>query len=238
MRPFARTRLVVLAAALSFASPAAAATGDAEALRLAGETLTAMGGREGWDATRFFRWNFAQKRLHHWDKLTGDLRLEADSLLVLLNVNTREGRSWLHGEEVEEAETRAKHLEFGYSAWINDSYWLAMPYKLLDDGVILRYRGESAMEDGRAADLLTMTFDSVGVTPQNKYDVWIARDTGLVSQWAYYPTAGDEEPRFVRPWAGWRPFGRILLPTDHGREDDPWGIEVPEELPRSLFEVP
>ena len=42
-----------------------------------------------------------------------------------------------------------EYLELGHRTWINDSYWMFMPYKLLDPGVTLAYAGERALEDGR-----------------------------------------------------------------------------------------
>ena len=67
-------------------------------------------------------------------------------------------------------ETELKEaLDNAYAAWINDSYWVVMPYKLQDPGVKLTYTREDKTEDGKDAHVLTMTFDSVGLTPQNKY---------------------------------------------------------------------
>ncbi len=224
--------LLGLAVAPAMADP------DPRAVTVAERVLEAMGGREAWDATRFLQWNFFGRRTHAWDRATGDVRIEAGERVTLLNVHTREGRVFEAGAEVTDPAARAEALEAGYAQWINDSYWLLMPYKMLDPGVRLEYRGEAALPDGRPAELLGMTFDAgVGLTPQNRYDVWVAKDTGLVEQWAYYADATDAEPRFTLPWAGWKPFGGILLATDHGR-DAPWDVAVPDTLPRELFERP
>ena len=114
-------------------------------------TLEAMGGRDAWGETRFLRWRFMGRRLHHWDRWTGDVRIEADSLLVLMNVRTKEGRAWDGGVEITDEAARAKALERGHALWVNDSYWLIMPYKLLDPGAVLRRRGDGELPDGRAA---------------------------------------------------------------------------------------
>jgi hypothetical protein len=83
-----------------------------------------------------------------------------------------------------------------------------------------------------------MTFDAgIGVTPENRYEVWVARESGLVEQWAFYPTVEATEAAFVMPWAGWQRFGRVMLATDHGRGDD-WEIAVFDELPRSVYTEP
>ena len=56
---------------------------------------------------------------------------------------------------------------------------------------VLRDLGEGRTADGRAADVLELTFAGVGDTPQNKYHVWVPRDSGLVEQWAFCSTAAD-----------------------------------------------
>lgn len=211
---------------------------DPAAVALAQATLEKMGGREGWERTRYLQWRFLGRRTHSWDRWTGDVRIESEKRLVLMNLNTREGRAWDDGVEITDPAARRKALDLAYAWWVNDSYWLIMPFKLLDPGVHLRSLGEDEIEGGRAADVIEVTFDpGVGLTPQNKYRVWIARDTGLVEQWAYYENADDPEPAFTRPWTGWQRFGAVLIATEHGRDAD-WEIAAPAKLPRALFERP
>ena len=93
------------------------------------------------------------------------------------------------------------------------------------------------MEDGRMADVLEMTFgEGVGYTPENRYEVFVARDTGLVEQWSFFAKADDTEPGFTMPWSGWQPFGNIMLATGRGQDKD-WAIVVGTEVPEGLFEV-
>lgn len=220
---------------------------DPRAVEIARHVLERLGGQEGWDATRFVRWKFFGGRQHYLDRQTGDVRIEMPerrnedgtverpALLVLMNHRTRQGRVWADGEEVVDADKLAEYLALAHEVWINDSYWMFMPYKLLDPGVKLAYAGERELEDGRVADVLDMTFgEGVGYTPQNRYLVFVARDSGLIEQWSFYADAADAEPRFTLPWAGWKRFGRIWLATDHGQGKD-WEIAVEDEMPRSLF---
>jgi hypothetical protein len=238
------------------ASPAPAAAdrvqvspeSDAEAIEIAQSVMEAMGGWEKWDQTRFLQWNFFGRRQHHWDRWTGDIRIagpmqfrseEPEEVLVLMNIHTKQGRGWdADGNEITDAATLEALLATGHAVWINDSYWLVMPYKLLDPGVTLKLLGERPMEDGRPADVLQLTFaEGVGDTPENKYEVFVARDTGLVEQWSFFEEAGDSEPRFTMPWLNWQPFGDILLATGRGRDLD-WAIAAPIELPESVFRNP
>ncbi|MGB1718880.1 MAG: hypothetical protein ACPHO6_12015 [Candidatus Latescibacterota bacterium] len=53
-----------------------------QAIALAEETMQAMGGYPAWSQTRFITWRFFGRRLHVWDKWTGDIRFEQDDLTV------------------------------------------------------------------------------------------------------------------------------------------------------------
>jgi hypothetical protein len=222
------------------AAPAARATtadADPAARALAEDTVARMGGWEAWDATRYLHWRFFGRREHWWDKRTGDVRIDAGDVLVLMNVGTRQGRAWKDGVEIVDPAERAQALERGYAWWINDSYWLVMPYKLLDPGVTLRDKGPAALPDGRPAHVLELTFAGVGLTPQNRYEVYVADATRLVERWVFYENAGDAEPSMATEWSGWQPFGRIWLATSRGQGPD-WEISVHDELPRELFTSP
>ena len=247
-RPHVPAILLTIALVMPGALAAAGPQADAEGRAIAESVMDAMGGRAAWNDTRHVSWNFfGGGRKHHWDKWTGDVRIESaegqdrqgnrrPATLTLMNINTRSGRAWADGEEVGGDELAAM-LESGWRAWVNDSYWMFMPYKLLDPGVTLTYMGEDLMEDDRAADVLELTFESVGVTPQNKYLVFVARDSGLVEQWTHYSNSDDVEPRFTGPWADWKQFGNIMLATNHGRSAD-WDIAVYDELPAQIYTDP
>lgn len=190
---------------------------DAKAMELADRVMHSMGGRARWDRVQTVGWTIFG-RTHVWNKWTGDYRLEADTTLVVMNVNTTTGRVWQSGTEVVDAARRDEVLQKAKSIWINDSYWLAMPYKLKDSGVTLKYGGEKATQDGRPADVIVLTFQNVGDTPDNKYDVYVDRETGLVTQWSYYKSASDPEPRFTLPWTDWTSYGGVMMATGRGGE--------------------
>jgi hypothetical protein len=244
-----RLPLALVLLCLSASSPLLAEpTGsDPRAVEIARAVLERLGGQEAWDDTRFVHWKFFGGRSHDWDKQTGDVRmeiperrsddgaLESPELLILMNVGTRQGNVWAAGEPVGDEQQAREYLDRGHKIWINDSYWMFMPYKLLDPGVTLRYAGERALEDGRAADVLDLTFDAgVGYTPQNRYEVLVARDSGLIEAWSFFAEADEKEPRFTMPWAGWKQFGQIWLATEHGQGKD-WEISVEDQRPRTIF---
>ena len=219
-----------------------ASDSDPRAVEIAQAVMERMGGWESWDGTRCLSWKFFGRRTHYWDRWSGDVRIEGQAddheYLWLMNVDSMKGRVWKAGEEISDPDELSEALETGHKIWVNDSYWLVMPYKLLDPGVTLEYSGERAMQDGRPADVLELTFgEGVGYTPDNRYEVFVARDTGLVEQWSFYRNAKDEEPGFTLPWEGWQQFGRIMLSTGRGRGMD-WEIAVHDAPPASVFTSP
>ena len=218
-----------------------AAGSDAKAIEVADAVMEAMGGWDNWNRTRYVTWRFFGGRLHVWDKWTGNIRFEQGDLVVLMNINSKEGKVYQKGVLEADADSTMKYLDRGYGAWVNDAYWLVMPYKLKDSGVTLKY-GEGELTNGGAAHVLTLTFEGVGRTPQNKYEVYVDKKTNLVAEWAHYRNAGDPEPRFRSPWENWTKHGKVMIADGHGmRGDKPrkhTDVAVFDVLPASVFESP
>lgn len=211
---------------------------DAKAIAIADEVMEAMGGREAWDNTRHICWNFFGNRELVWDKWTGDVRIDSREATFLINVNDETGKVFQGGAEMEISTDSLQTLvNRGKSIWINDSYWLVMPYKLKDSGVTLTYAGEEATKDGRMADKLKMTFEGVGRTPQNMYYVWVDKESRLATQWAFYPTSDAKEARFVNPWQDYKKYGDIMLSGEREMAQLT-NIMVFDELPESVYKSP
>ncbi len=209
---------------------------DKKATELADAVMAAQGGRQNWDKTRYITWNFFDSRKLLWDKATGNVRIEylKEDMKVLLNVNSGEGQVYRNGTELTQPDSVAKYVTQGKEAWINDSYWLVMPFKLKDSGVTLKYQGEDTTEAGKAADVLQLTFENVGVTPENRYKIFVDKESNLVSQWAYFQQANDSVPAFVMPWQDYQTYGHIKLSGDRGKAKLT-DIKVLDEVPEKAF---
>lgn len=210
---------LLLACSLLLGLQAQAYSHDERSAAIATDIVRAMGGRENYDNTRYLSWNFFGKRFHIWDKYTGDIRVDFGEELsetLIMNLHSKEGRWWQSGVEVIDKEKLKEKLNWAYRIWTNDSYWLVMPFKLHDPGVNLTYNREDKTDDSRQADVITMTFNEVGVTPENKYELFVDKESKLITEWAYYPTAEDDTPRFRMPWTNYQTFGEILLSDGRG----------------------
>lgn len=237
MRQLLALLILLLACGASWARPEEGKA-DEKAAAIAAKVMEAMGGAKAYNNTHYLTWRFFGKRFHVWDKWSGDARVEdGKGLVVSVNINTRKGKAWQNGVEITDAAVLEEKLTWGYEAWINDSYWLVMPYKLRDPGVTLAYTREDKTEDGRAADVLTMTFENVGVTPENKYEVFVDKESGLVTQWSFFEKAADSQPRFTNPWSNWKRHGEIMLSADRGRGSHT-DVAVLTQVPATTFTSP
>jgi hypothetical protein len=250
------SRWAVFAALVVGTAVAAGATvraaSDERAVKVADEVMKALGGKDAWDKTRYVRFDFGferdgklQTRAHTWDKWTGRYRLEGQNqqgepFVVLMNVNSREGQAWVKGQR-QTGDEEKKLVERAYGTWINDTYWLLMPYKMRDPGVTLAYDGE-AKEGGATYDKVMLSFDNVGLTPKDRYWVWVNRDTHLVDRWDFV-LKGEDVPPTTFLWKDWRKVGNVKLAGERVNTKDNRRLvfpvlETPASLPDPVFTSP
>ena len=198
--------------------------------------LKAMGGKKNYDKTNIIQWTFFGTRTHIWDKKNQVVRIEylKDRTIILLNLKDKSGRVSKKGREVMAADSLKTLCLEAYNVWINDSYWLVMPFKLDDPGVKLTYVGEQNTAENKPADVLEMTFEKVGVTPENKYHIFFDKESKLISQWSFFQTIKDTKPRFTMPWKEYKTYGKILLSGSRG-ERSLGDIAVYDKLDPAVF---
>ena len=111
-----------------------------------------------------------------------------------------------------------------------------MPYKMLDPGVRLEYGGQQS-RDGEAWHKLLLTFDGVGLTPKDKYWVFVNKKTELVDRWEFV-LKGEKTPPVPFDWKGWKAYGKIMLADERVNPKDGTRIYFPVlELPATVDEA-
>jgi len=194
--------------------------------------VIASGGRAAWDNTDYLQWRFFGNRLHTWNKSNGDLIISSDrdSSFFDINLETMEGMVILKGDTLGPLESKDAYIQRGKEYWINDSYWIFLPFKLKDSGVTLKYLGEGATSDGTPSEKLELTFKEVGVSPDNKYIVYVDKATNLINQWDFYSKYDDEEAAFSSPWSDYKDYNGLMLASSRGDGRGMQDIEVGESL--------
>ena len=117
-----------------------------------------------------------------------------------VNLSNKTGAAWEDGQKLD-GEKLKTALDWAYSRWINDTYWLIMPLKLMDSGVNLKYDGE---KNGR--DVLHLSFNKVGETPGDQYWAHINKTTKLMDHWDFEL---EDKEKGSFDWIDWQPVGSM-----------------------------
>ena len=199
---------------------------DPKAVEIADKVMTQLGGKQRWDNLRGLQWTFGVEvsdtvrgtpRRHAWDKWSGWHRVEGKNrqgqpYVIIHNLNDSLGTAWVSGNKIE-GDSLRKLIKFGKSSWVNDTYWMLMPYKLRDPGVTLRYEGEAKV-DGRPYDKIALSFDQVGETPGDHYWVYVNPQTHRVERWDMV-LQSDKPPAKSYTWEAWQAHDGLWFPTAH-----------------------
>ncbi len=228
---------------------------ETKADSVAMQVFEAFGGPEAWASLRYLRFDFGGgtestrniRASHLWDRHTGDYRVEMmggqDTVYVaLFNVNTREGDVYLNGEPVE-GPRREELLEQAYVRFINDTYWLLMPVKMFDPGVTRTYVSDSS---SAGTEVIQLSFADVGLTPGDRYWVYVDAATGRVDRWAFHLQSHppDHVPVPIE-WTAYKtlqvPAGEILVAERKVRDGFVTytdNVEAPREVEDGAFTDP
>lgn len=243
----------LVAAALTFSCTAAPpADPQQRAEQIASGVMDALGGQRAWDGLQGLRWTFAvtvndsvrNERRHSWEKPTGRHRVEgltrAGQKFVVLHTvgDTTQGRAWVDGTPIE-GDSLHKLVKRAEAMWVNDTYWMLMPYKLRDPGVTLSWAGDTTVER-RTYDRLALSFDQVGLTPGDRYWVWVDRTDRRVKRWDMV-LQGNAPPPVSYTWEGWEQNEGLWFPAAHRRDSlniATHPVEVVREFPAAEFEQP
>lgn len=175
----------------------------ADPKQIAEQMMAAMGGTDRWNHAHFVRYDFivsaggktVADRAHLWDKMTGRYRLESKTKdgkasVALFNAADQKGSAYVDGKKLEGAEA-AKALKDAYGTFINDMYWLSMPWKWMDQGVNLKAAGQKPL-NGQTYDVVELTFGKVGLTPGDRYQAYVSPKSHLMEHWEYVLQSGNK----------------------------------------------
>lgn len=153
--------------------------------------------------------NEVSRRHHDWRPRAGELTITADdkeykfahlhdyNLSKLAKAPDKNAQKW---QEIA-PELSPKEAAEAWAWFINDSYWLLMPTKLMDNGVHRKMD-----EQGR----LVLSFGQVGMTPGDTYALTVDPKTAQINAWQFELQSG-KKGNFV--WSDYKKVGPLTLST-------------------------
>ena len=190
------------------------------ARELASNVINALGGLEAWETMPALAFDFVSendgvvttRRSHAWNKQSGSYMVEwtqkdgKAARAVYSDIYQKQGECRLNGAPAPDSLAQ-ELIDRGYAYFINDTYWLMMPFKLFDPGVKLK-EVESEQRDGVTYRILHLSFENVGLTPGDQYWLYIEPDTFLIKAWRYELEGGH---RAMHLWEDYQPVGPVNL---------------------------
>lgn len=120
---------------------------------------------------------------------------------------------WKRGE-LSQASDEVKKAD---AAFINDSYWLLFPFRMVWDAgrTLTLHEGEHDFPAGTGrGQKLTVTYNgSDGYTPGDAYDLFIGPDRRIAA-WAFRK-GNAPTPTRVSTWEDYRELGGLVIAHDH-----------------------
>lgn len=212
-------------------------TADDQSKIIVDQMMNAMGGESKWDELKCASWTFFGIRKLVWDKQNSRVRIEnpKDTSIYLIDMIADTGRYSKNGIEILDTTIVNQQIRRGKSIWINDMYWLFMPFKLRDAGVTLAHIGTDTISKGIMTDIISVTFDGVGDTPQNKYHVYVDQSDHLIKQWDFFAKSSQEKPNRSWPWDNYSDFDGLFLSQERSDESGPSQVKVYTEIDEKIF---
>ncbi len=216
------------------------------------ELTDAMGGQATWDNLPYFRFDFVVVRdgkevarfKHWWDKKRGRCRVEGPDdqgrvVTAIFNLSDKKGKAFTDGIVDTDSTNIAAIIQNGYERWVNDTYWIIMPFKLHDPGTRLKHvRTEEA--NGGTYDVMELSFaQNVGLTPQDRYWIHVNTKSHLIDKWEYVLT-GQKPPPQGSTWESWTSIGPLQLSLARRFEGKPVmlrfeNVSAPATMDEAVF---
>lgn len=186
----------------------------ADAKEMAQDSIKAMGGMDAWKNVKAIRFDFrvepqgadAKFVKHLWDRAHNRDHVEqtkdGKTRVAWIDLGTKKGEAWLDGKKLE-GKDLSDAMEWAYGRWVNDSWWLIMPFKWMDSGVNLQ-----KMPDQNGMNVMHLSFQKVGLTPGDQYWAFMNPKTHIMERWKFKLESKDEG---TFDWKEWGDYGGVKL---------------------------
>lgn len=148
------------------------------------------------------------------------------------------GRSWIWKPKGNEITMEAGETTISYNrtkmdsthigadrGFINDKYWLLVPFQLVWDGsaTISEPKKAESPIGKEQLDMITILYgDEGGYTPGDAYDIYFD-DNYLIREWIFRKS-NSEEPSLTTTFENYKYYNGIKIAIDHKKDNGNWNL--------------
>ncbi|WP_178987543.1 hypothetical protein [Winogradskyella schleiferi] len=148
------------------------------------------------------------------------------------------GRSWVWNPKDEKVQMESDETTVAYvrnkmdstdistdSAFINDKFWLLVPFQLVWDtsATISESKKAEAPISKTNMNMITLTYPKEGgYTPGDAYDIFYDNDY-IIKEWVFRK-GNAEKPTMVTTFENYKNYNGIKIATDHKMEGGNWNL--------------
>lgn len=148
------------------------------------------------------------------------------------------GRSWVWNPKEDKVKMESDETMVAYMrhkmdsmhmatdrAFINDKYWLLVPFQLVWDysATISESKEAVAPISNAKLNLITLTYpDQGGYTPGDAYDIFYDNNY-MIREWIFRK-GNAKEPSLITTFENYKDYNGIKIATDHKMEGGNWNL--------------
>ncbi len=169
-------------------------------------------GFETWKNVSEVAFTFAKKRQWIWKPKTHDITLITRTDTISYNKKTVDS------------------LPLGTDkAFINDKFWLLIPFQLLwDKGTTISepIKAKAPVSKKNMNKITVSYADNVGYTPGDAYDIFFENDY-IIKEWIFRRGNGTA-PSLINTFENYQDFNGIKIAQDHKKGEGDWNLTLTE----------
>lgn len=205
---------------------------DTKSKKIIAKTIASMGGYNNWNKIKYLEWQQSGKKIY-WNKHNNNIRVENKNknLITLFNANNlKKAKAYQNEKEITDVIALKKIIKKDINYWKMSIYKLAMPWKLEDPGISIKYLKKGKTEKGLKAKILEITYNH----NKTKYWIYVTKDN-LIKQCDFFKNKENKQKNFSLYWHNYQKLNNILISFNNPKGKGPRNLKIKNSYDSKIF---
>lgn len=167
-------------------------------------------GFENWKNVSEIQFKFGQNRSWVWHPKTNDVKLTTNTDTISYN-----------RKSLDSVSLKADR------AFINDKFWLLIPFQLVwDEGITISepVKAQAPVSKSEMNKIILTYSDKGGYTPGDAYDIFYGDDF-IIKEWAFR-RGNKADAGLVNTFENYQDFNGLKIALDHKKAEGDWNLKL------------